>query len=133
MSSLVWVYRSDLFANWRSTVSVPDEVVCSHPLFGEHSGEKYQTSSLVAIFPGATYEVTASGRLELLVFNYEDRSDPDAEGIARLFGALTPVFTGERRDLNYHGWLELSGFGRAKFTDGTLVAFEQFPPMQGTI
>jgi hypothetical protein len=37
---------------------------------------------------------------------------------------MTMVLTGARRDLNYHGWLDLSGFGRAKFTDGTLVAFE---------
>jgi hypothetical protein len=77
-------------------MGVSDEVVCNHPLFGEHSGELYLTNSLGAIFPGARYEITASGRLELLVCNYEDRSDPDAEGIARFFGALTPVFTGER-------------------------------------
>ena len=114
-------------------MGVSDEVVCNHLLFGEHSGEVYQTSSLDAIFPGAKYEITASGRLELLVCNYEDLSDPEEEGIARFVGALTPVFTGERRDLNYHGWLELSGFGRVKFTDGTLVAFEQLPPMQGMI
>jgi hypothetical protein len=114
-------------------MSVSDQVLCNHPLFGEHSGETFQTGSLDAVFPGAMYEITALGRLELLVCNYEDRSDPDAEGIARFLGALTQVFTGERRDLGYHGWLELSGFGRAKFTDGTLVAFEQFPPMQGTI
>ena len=46
------------------------------------------------------------------------------EGFARLFGAMTPVFTGGRRDLNYHGWLHISGFGRAKFTDGMRAAFE---------
>jgi hypothetical protein len=34
------------------------------------------------------------------------------------------VFTGGRRDLNYHGWLVFAGSGRAKFSDGTLVAFE---------
>ena len=35
-----------------------------------------------------------------------------------------PVFTGEGRDLNYHGWLALTGLGRAKFTDGSLVGFK---------
>jgi hypothetical protein len=110
-----------------------DEVLCNHQLFGDHRGRTYQTDSLNAVFPGATYEITASERLELQVCNYEDHSDPTAEGIAGLFGALTPVFTGGRCDVNFHGWLELSGFGRAKFTDGTLVAFEQFPPMQGML
>lgn len=111
-------------------MSASDEVVCNHPLFGEQRGKMYRTYCLEAIFPGATYEITASGRLELLVCNYEDRSDPNAEGIEKLFGALTPVSTGERRDENYHGWLELGGVGRAKFTDGTLVAFEEFSPVQ---
>jgi hypothetical protein len=40
---------------------------------------------------------------------------------------MTPVFTGQRTDVALHGWLEFSGFGRAKFTDGTLVAFEPEP------
>ena len=101
-----------------------DEVLCDHPLFGEHRGETHQTHSLGPVFPGATYEITASGRLELLECTYEDRSDHSAEGLARLAGSMTPVFTDERRNLNYHGWLALPGFGRAKFTDGSLVGFE---------
>lgn len=105
-------------------MSVPDEVLCNHLLFGKHRGEIHQTHSLGPVFPGATYEITASGRLELLVCTYEDRSDPNAEGWARLAGSLTPVFTGERHDLNYHGWLSLPSLGRAKFTDGSLVGFE---------
>ena len=114
-------------------MSVMDEILCNHQLFGDHRGKTYQTDSLNAVFPGAKYEITATGRLELLVCDYEDHSDPNAAGFASLFGALTPVFTGERRDVNFHGWLGLSGLGRAKFTDGTLVAFEQFPPMQGML
>lgn len=105
-------------------MSVYDEVLCNHPLFGEHRGETHQTHDLDSVFPATTYEITVSGRLELLECTYEDRSDPNAEGWALLAGALTPVFTGERRDLNYHGWLALTGFGRAKFTDGLLVGFE---------
>ncbi len=110
-----------------------DEVLCNHPLFGEHRGETHQTDSLEPAFPGAAYEITVSGRLELLVCIYEDHSDGGAQGWARFVGALTPVFTGERHDLQFHGWLKLSGFGRAKFTDGILVAFEQYPPMQGML
>jgi hypothetical protein len=106
-------------------MSVFDEVICNHSIFGEHRGETHQTHSLDPVFPGAAYEITEPpGRLELLVCTYEDRSDPTAEGWARLAGSMTPVFTGERRDLNYHGWLGLTGFGRVKFTDGTLVALE---------
>ena len=110
-------------------MSLLDEVLCNHPLFGEHRGERHQTHSVEPVFPGATYEITAAGRLELLECTYEDRSDPNAEGWARLAGCLTPVFTGERRDLNYHGWLTLPGFGRVKFTDGSLVGFEPENPV----
>jgi hypothetical protein len=105
-------------------MSVFDEVLCNNPIFGDHRGETHQTHSLESVFPGTTYEITVSGRLVLLECTYEDRSDPNAEGLARLAGSLTPVFTGERRDLDYHGWVALTGFGRAKFTDGSLVGFE---------
>jgi hypothetical protein len=105
-------------------MSLADEVVCNHSLFGEHRGETHQTHDLDSVFPGPTYEITVSGRLELLECTYEDRSDHDAEGWTRLEGSLIPVFTGERRDLNYQGWLAFTGLGRAKFTDGSLVGFE---------
>jgi hypothetical protein len=62
--------------------------------------------------------------LELLECTYEDRSDPNASGILRLAGMLTPVFTGQRFDIGLHGWVEFPGFGRAKLTDGTMVAFD---------
>jgi hypothetical protein len=85
----------------------------------------HQTKDLDC-FGGALeeYEITPSGRLEFLEYNVEDRNDPNAEEWQRLIGSMTRVFTGGRRDLDYHGWLHLSGFGRAKFTDGMLVAFE---------
>ena len=105
-----------------------DEVVLDNELFGSHKGEKRQTKSL-NLMGGALelYEITAAGRLEFLDYEVEDHSDPNAQGIARNLGRFTRVFTGKRRDMNYHGWLELSCFGRAKFTDGTLVAFEPAP------
>jgi len=37
---------------------------------------------------------------------------------------VTPVFTGQHSDVALHGWVEFPGFGRAKFSDGTLVVFE---------
>jgi hypothetical protein len=61
------------------------------------------------------------------VYRVEDRSDPTLEGVSRMVGMWTTIYTGGRRDLNYHGWLKLSCFGRAKFTDGTMVAFEPEP------
>ena len=105
-------------------MSALDDVICSNDLFGIHKGETWLTESLGSAFPGSTYEITPSGRLELLECRYEDHSDPNATGWAALFGAMTPVFTGARRDLNFHGWLDLTPLGRAKFTDGNLVVFE---------
>jgi hypothetical protein len=108
-------------------MGLSDEVLCNHHLFGVHKGETHRTCDLNAGIPEETYEITPSGRLELLEYTVEDRSDPTLEGIMKLFGLMTPVFTGGRRDLNYHGWLKLSFFGRAKFTDGWLVGFEPEP------
>jgi hypothetical protein len=115
-------------AFWGELMGMFDEVLCNHDLFSEHKGEKHQTKSL-DLMGGALelYEITPSGRLEFLDYEVEDHSDPDAQGTARLRGLFTKVFTGKRRDMNYHGWLDLSCFGRAKFTDGTLVAFEPEP------
>jgi hypothetical protein len=105
-----------------------DEVLCNHELFGVHKGEAHQTKDLHWL--GGlldNYEITPSGRLEFLVYAVEDRSDPTLKGITRLAGSMARVFTGGRRDLNFHGWLYLSCFGRAKFTEGTIVAFEPEP------
>jgi len=105
-------------------MGVLDDVVCNNDLFGDHKGETRRTQSLHPAFPGSTYEITPTGRLELLECTYEDRSDPQAPRWGPLAGMMTPVFTGQRSDVALHGWLEFPGFGCAKFTDGTLVAFE---------
>jgi len=101
------------------------EVLCNHALSGVHKGETRQTTNLHALDGMLVqYKITPAGRLELLEYTIEDRSDPTREGIERLFSSMTTVFTGGRRDLTYHGWLELEGIGRAKFTDGTMVGLE---------
>ena len=105
-------------------MGVPDDVLCNNDLFGDHKGDTQCTHSLHPVFPGSTYEITPAGRLELLECTYEDRSDPSASGCLRLGGMMTPVFTGQRSDVALHGWVEFPGLGRAKFTDGTMVAFE---------
>jgi hypothetical protein len=104
-----------------------DDVICNNDMFGDHKGEKHCTESLCSVFPGSTYEITPAGRLELLECTYEDRSDPNAPGWLRLAGMMTPVFTGKRSDVWLHGSVRFPGFGRAKFTDGNLVAFELEP------
>lgn len=101
-----------------------DDVICNNDLFGNHRGETHCTQSLHPRFPGSTYEITPTGRLELLECTYEDRSDPQGPLWMRLGGMMTEVFTGKRSDVALHGWVEFPGFGRAKFTDGTMVAFE---------
>jgi hypothetical protein len=105
---------------------VIDDVLCNHEIFGSNRGETHLTQSLDPIVPGSTYEITPSGRMELLECVFEDHSDPNATGWRRLSGMMTPVFTGTRRDMHYHGWLDLFALGRAKFTDGAIVAFEAY-------
>ena len=105
-------------------MGVLDDVLCNNDLFGNHKGATHFTQSLHPVFPGSTYEITPTGRLELLECNYEDCSDSNAPRWLRFVGMMTPVFTGERSDVALHGWLYFPGFGRAKFTDGNLVAFE---------
>jgi hypothetical protein len=106
-------------------MSVADEVLCDHPLFGDYRGETHQTHSLEPVFPGATYEITASGRLELLECTYEDRSDHNAEGLARLAGSMTPVFTDERSDLGYHGCLAFKVLAAPSSQMGHWLALSQ--------
>jgi hypothetical protein len=108
-------------------VALCDDVFCNNDLFGEHKGEKHRTESLDAVFPGSDYEITQDGRLELLEATFEDRSDPNDQGLMRLAGIMTPVFTGARRDMDFHGWIVFPNFGRAKFTDGTLTEFVPDP------
>jgi hypothetical protein len=100
-------------------MGVLDKVLWNNDLFGKQKGETHYTPSLRPS-PGQSYEITPSGRLELLECTYEHSSDPNAQG----WGLKIPVRTGKRREIDFHGWLEFPGFGRAKFTDGTMMVFE---------
>jgi len=93
-------------------MGVKAEVQCNPELFGEHQGEKHETSSFSDFGSLCEfYEITPAGRLELVECTFEDRSDRNATGWERLRGAATPVFTGKRKDRRFHGWLEFPGFG----------------------
>ncbi len=105
-------------------MGVLDHVLCNNDLFGEHRGETHGTQSLHPVFPGSRYEITPAGRLEILECTYEDRSEPNAPHWRRFVGMMTPILNWKSSDVAPHGWVEFPGFGRAKFTDGTLVAFE---------
>lgn len=102
-----------------------DEVLCSHELFGMHKGETHRTASLRP-FGGRVeqYEITSSGRLELLEYAVDHQSNLGDEGRAGLRAAMTMAHIGGRRDLNYHGCLVFDGIGRARFMDGMMVALE---------
>lgn len=56
-------------------MGVFDDVRCNNDLFGKHKSETHPTRSLDPVFPGSTYEITPSGRMELLVCTYDDRGE----------------------------------------------------------
>lgn len=77
------------------------------------------------------YRITADGRLLAEVYDVEDRSDPNAEGLMRFVGMCSRIHRGWR-DTNYHGDLNFyTHIGRdyseeswrefdARFTNGQL-------------
>ncbi len=81
--------------------------VVDYPLPGGVVRDHFQTKSLLCALD--QYEVRADGSLWHEDYDIEDRSDPNATGIARLRGLLTPVnkrwvrvdFTGR---LEFHDW-----------------------------
>lgn len=107
-----------------------DEVRCEYPLPVEGLSDRtFQTKDTPAQSLDV-YIIAADGTLRHVDYDIEDQSDPNAEGIAALFGCATRVnasiaatdFTGEIhfydfKDNNKHlGWVEFS----AKFSDGKL-------------
>lgn len=128
-----------------------DTVICECPLpDSPPEGIWWQTKDFDC--PGMEdYKITTEGRLLHELVRYEDHSDPNAEGLARLRGMMTPIREGWE-DLSFHGVLNFYGYDHrqdgaapydpalwyeynAKFTDGQLVSIErvQKPEPRSTI
>ena len=72
-------------------MGIYDNIHCEYPLPGLDDPTKieFQTKSLDTFFDN--YRITAEGKLEIEEYDVEDRSDPNAEGIAKLFGCMTRI------------------------------------------
>jgi hypothetical protein len=108
-----------------------DDLICEYPLPVEGANDLlFQTKSLVCWME--KYKIDAEGNLWHLNYETEDRSDPNAEGVARLFGVAARVNEHWVRD-NYLGeirfytspkdkeWIEFSAY----FVDGVLKELHQ--------
>ena len=100
-----------------------DYIRCEFPFPGD-SRTVYQTKDTPSQFMD-TYVIGTDGALRMEVCDFEDRSDPEAEGIAALFGVMTRVPTGEWREVvDFHQDLVFYNRDRefkARFTDGRCV------------
>jgi hypothetical protein len=114
-----------------------DYIRCEAPLpVPGFDGREFQTKDTPAQYC-ERYCIRADGTLWYEDCDYEDRSDPNAEGLAALFGSMTPVnprweqvtdFTGEicfygfksertgGRGRDCGGWIEFSAY----FIDGRM-------------
>ncbi len=98
-----------------------------------HEGKQYQTKDTPDQYM-SEYRIV-NGRLLGDEWHMEsvpksERPHPDApdDSLLAMSGCMKRVIDKPNVDLNWHGYLYLSGNGdlyRAKFTDGTLVAFER--------
>lgn len=104
-----------------------DYLKCKYPLPGVGDNDlQYQTKDTPAQMIDH-YEIRADGSLWHLNYDIEDRSDPNAQGIARLFGILGRVnerwepvpFTGEIRFYCYVSEIQCTEFS-AYFVNGML-------------
>lgn len=99
-----------------------DDLRCEYPLPAKGANAlSYQTKDTPAQWLDQ-YVIDATGKLHHEEYETEDHSDPNAEGLARLFGSATRVnkrlvpvddFTGEIRfyDLPGEGqWIEFSSY-----------------------
>lgn len=108
-----------------------DYIHCKLPLpVPGFDGVHFQTKDTPSQFLSA-YEIREDGTLWYEAFDVEDRSDPQASGIRRVFGSMTRVnkrwervddFSGNIRFYNtlgqhHTGWIEFA----ANFVDGKTV------------
>lgn len=107
-----------------------DNVTCKYPL-PTAQDEAFQTKDLENALDN--YEIREDGTLWIEEYDIEDRSNPNATGIARIFGMGTRVnerwarsyFSGEvnfytNLNENYDKWIEY----RAIFKDGVIQSLE---------
>lgn len=107
-----------------------DYIDCQFPLPIEvDSRTEFQTKDTPAQMLDI-YQITKDGRLLHEVYDIEDQSDPDAEGIEALFGCMTRInkrfvedslsgfirFYGFKNEVEATGWIEFE----AKFNSGQL-------------
>lgn len=111
-----------------------DELKCEYPLGHPPSeGLTFQTKSMDCNLD--KYRIDKNGALWIERYDIEDRSDPNAKGVARLFGSLSRVNKREERLSDFSGEIDFymsygekksSGFGecmvefRAQFLSGQL-------------
>ncbi len=106
-----------------------DHFRCEYPLpIAAAQNLEFQTKDTPSQFLDL-YKIDKDGMLWYQAYDIEDRSDPSAKGIERMFGALTRVnkrwvaepYTGEIRfythlDEAYERWIEFSAY----FTGGKI-------------
>lgn len=100
-----------------------DDLNCKYPLPAEAKGITWFQTKDTPAQALDVYEITETGELWHQEYDFEDRSDPDAEGILRLAGMLTRVrkrwircdtFTGGitfyafKDAENHDGWIEFT-------------------------
>ena len=105
-------------------MGIYDHVHCEYPLPGldDPTRIEFQTKSLDTFFD--TYRITADGKLEIEEYDVEDRSDPNAEGIARFIGSATRIpkdwkpvdFTGV---VNFYGDVNTGNMFLISFEEGS--------------
>lgn len=66
-----------------------DNLKCDYPLPGNPVGIEFQTKSFDSLLDD--YTILSDGRLMVEVYDIEDRSDPNAEGIMRFVGMMTRI------------------------------------------
>ena len=105
-------------------MGIYDHVHCEYPLPGldDPTRIEFQTKSLDTFFDN--YRITADGKLEIEEYDVEDRSDPNAEGIARFIGSATRIpkdwkpvdFTGV---VNFYGDVNTGNMFLISFEEGS--------------
>lgn len=108
-------------------MGVFDYVKCDYPLPEGLSSDGYFQTKCTPAQALDLYEIRSDGTLWQEDYDVEDRSDPNAKGIAALVGCMTRVnkrwspvaYTGEIRFYDFHDerdWIEFSSY----FIEGRL-------------